>query len=43
MELGPNSHNPEHEPRGIDLAKHILRIDGVAIGAVTAGLASAWQ
>ena len=33
VELRPDSHNPEDEPIRIDLAKHILHIDGVAVGA----------
>ena len=33
MELRPDSHNPEHEPISIDLAKQILNIDGVTVGA----------
>ena len=34
VELRPESHNPVHEPIEIDLAKHILHIDGVAVGAL---------
>ena len=34
VELRPESHNPAHEPRRLDLAKHILNIDGVAVGAL---------
>ena len=34
VELRPDSHNPEHEPIRIDLAKHILHIDGVVVGAL---------
>ena len=34
VELRPESHNPEHKPIRIDLAKHILHIDGVAVGAL---------
>ena len=34
VELRPDSHNPEHGPIEIDLAKHILHIDGVAVGAL---------
>ena len=34
VELRPESHNPEHKPLEIDLAKHILHIDGVAVGAL---------
>ena len=32
VELRPENDNPEHEPGAIDLAKHILHIDGVAFG-----------
>lgn len=32
IELHPESHNPEHKVRPIDLAKHILHIDGVVVG-----------
>ena len=38
VELRPDSHNPEHEPIRIDLAKHILNIDGVGVGALIGGL-----
>ena len=38
IELRPESHNPDHVPMKIDLAKHILDIDGVAVGALIAGL-----
>ena len=34
VELRPDSNNPAHEPIEIDLAKHILHIDGVAVGAL---------
>ena len=34
IELQPDSHNPAHEAIHIDLAKHILHIDGVAVGAL---------
>ena len=33
----------EHEPRRIDLAKHILHIDGVAVGALIGRLGSGCQ
>ena len=36
-----DSHNPEHQPIMIDLAKHILHIDGVAVGALIGRLGSA--
>ena len=34
VELRPESHNPDHEVMQLDLAKHRLEIDGVAVGAV---------
>ena len=34
VELRPESHNPAHEVMKLDLAKHILDIDGVAVGAL---------
>ena len=34
VELRPDSRNPEHKAIKIDLAKHILHIDGVAVGAL---------
>ena len=34
VELRPESHNPEHEVMKLDPAKHILEIDGVAVGAL---------
>ena len=34
LELRPESRNPEHRTIRIDLAKHILHIDGVAVGAL---------
>ena len=34
VELRPDSHNPEHKSIKIDLAKHVLHIDGVAVGAL---------
>ena len=43
VELRPDSHNPEHEPIRIDLAKHILHIDGVAVGALIGRLGSSCQ
>ena len=33
----------QHEPIRIDLAKHILHIDGVAVGALIGRLGSACQ
>ena len=38
VELRPESHNPMHELLEIDLAKHILDIDGVAVGALIGAL-----
>ena len=38
VELRPESHNAQHEPIRIDLAKHILHIDGVAVGALIGAL-----
>lgn len=38
VELRPESDNPAHVPLQIDLAKHILHIDGVAVGALIGGL-----
>ena len=32
VELHPESEDPEHEVMKIDLAKHILHIDGVVVG-----------
>ena len=43
VELRPDSHNPEHEPRRTDLAMHILRIDGVAVGTLIGRLGNACQ
>ena len=43
VELRPDSHNPEHQPIEIDLAKHILHIDGVAVGALIGRLGSGCQ
>ena len=34
VELRPESHNPAHEVMKLDLAKHILEIDGIAVGAL---------
>ena len=41
VQLRRDNHNPEHEPIAIDLAKHILHIDGVAIGALIGRLGTA--
>ena len=38
VELRPESTNPMHKPLEIDLAKHILDIDGVAVGALIGAL-----
>ena len=43
VELRPDSHNAEHQPIKIDLAKYILNIDGVAVGALVGRLGSAGQ
>ena len=32
IELRPDSHNPQHEPRRVNLVKHRLHIDGIAVG-----------
>ena len=34
VELRPESHNPKHQVTKLDLAKHRLEIDGVAVGAM---------
>ena len=34
VELRPESHNPTHQVMKLDLAKHILQIEGVAVGAL---------
>ena len=34
VELRPESHNPDHKVMKLDLAKHILEIDGVVVGAL---------
>ena len=34
VELTPDSYNPAHEVVKLDLAKHILHIEGVAVGAM---------
>ena len=34
VELRPESHNPEHQVMKLDLVKHRLEIDGVAVGAM---------
>ena len=43
VERRPDSHNPEHELITIDLAKHILHIDGIAVGAFIGRLGGACQ
>ena len=43
VELRPDSHNPEHEPIAIDLAKHIPHIDGVAVGVLIGRLGTGCQ
>lgn len=37
IELRPESYNTAHEVMRLDLAKHIVEIDGVVVGAVIAG------
>ena len=37
VELRPDNHNAEHEPRQINLAKNIVRINGVTVGAPAVG------
>ena len=34
VELRPESHNPSHDIMKLDLAKHILEIEGIAVGAL---------
>ena len=34
VELHPDSHNPEHQVMHIDLAKHIIHVDGVVVGHI---------
>ncbi len=41
VELRPESYDPAHEVMKLDLAKHILEIDGVAVGALIAELRDA--
>ena len=43
MELRPDRHNAEREPIRIELAKHILHIDGVAVRTLIGRLGSACQ
>lgn len=38
VQLQPESHNPVHETMELDLATHVLHIEGVAVGAVIRGL-----
>ncbi len=38
VELRPESRNPAHKTLRLDLAKHILDIDGVVVGALITGL-----
>ena len=38
VELRPESYNPAHKVMKLDLAKHILEIDGVAVGAMIGAL-----
>ena len=41
VELRQDNHTPEHQTIKIDLAKDILHIDGVTVGALIGRLASA--
>ena len=34
VELHPESHNPKHQVMHIDLAKHIIHVDGVVVGHI---------
>ena len=43
MELRPESYNPAHEVMKLDLAKHILHIEGVAVGAMIGDLRDAQE
>ena len=43
VELQPDSHNDEHATMEIDLAKHILHIDGIVVGALIGRMGNAWQ
>ena len=43
VELRPDSHNDEHKTMEIDLAKHILHIDGIVVGALIGRMGNAWQ
>ena len=43
VELRPESYNPAHEVMKLDLAKHILHIEGVAVGALIADLRDAQE
>ena len=38
VELRPESHNAKHKVMKLDLAKHILQIEGVVVGALIKGL-----
>ena len=41
VELRPESHNPAHEVMKLNVAKHILHIEGVAVGALIGELLDA--
>ena len=43
VELRPESHNPIHRVMKLDLAKHILQIEGIAVGALIGELRDARQ
>ena len=38
VELRPESHNTAHQVRKLDLAMHILKIEGIVVGALIRGL-----
>ena len=43
VELRPERHNPVHCVMKLDLAKHILQIEGIAVGALIGELRDAGQ
>ena len=43
VELRPERHNPVHRVMKLDLAKHILQIEGIAVGALIGELRDAGQ
>lgn len=38
VELHPESHNTAHQPLKLDLAMHILQVDGIVVGAIIRAL-----